>query len=56
MGQPQHRPPRHRSETGLHYNLLRHCDPETGRYASPGPLGLEPAPNPVAYVHNPFTV
>ncbi|MFF8104387.1 putative T7SS-secreted protein [Streptomyces sp. NPDC016640] len=42
-------------ETGLHYNLFRHYDPETGRYTSPDPLGLGPAPNPVAYVHNPFT-
>ncbi|MCX4783121.1 putative T7SS-secreted protein [Streptomyces sp. NBC_01264] len=40
-------------ETGLHYNLFRHYDPETGRYASPDPLGLAPAPNPVAYVSNP---
>ncbi|MFD9604718.1 RHS repeat-associated core domain-containing protein [Streptomyces sp. NPDC059970] len=55
-GQPQHRPPRHRSETGLHYNLLRHYTPETGRYTSPDPLGLDPAPSPVAYVYNPFTV
>ncbi|MEV5430217.1 RHS repeat-associated core domain-containing protein [Streptomyces sp. NPDC052701] len=30
-------------------------DPETGRYTSPDPLGLAPAPNPVAYVHNPHT-
>ncbi|MEU8540730.1 putative T7SS-secreted protein [Streptomyces sp. NPDC048717] len=43
-------------ETGLHYNLFRHYDPETGRYTSPDPLGLGPAPNPVAYVHNPFTI
>jgi RHS repeat-associated protein len=43
-------------ETGLHYNLFRHYDPETGRYTSPDPLGLSPSPNPVAYVHNPFTV
>ncbi|WP_367324974.1 putative T7SS-secreted protein [Streptomyces sp. HUAS ZL42] len=43
-------------ETGLHYNLFRHYDPETGRYASPDPLGLSPAPNPVAYVTNPHTV
>lgn len=43
-------------ETSLHYNLFRHYDPETGRYTSPDPLGLGPAPNPVAYVHNPFTV
>ncbi|MGX1274857.1 putative T7SS-secreted protein [Streptomyces phaeoluteigriseus] len=43
-------------ETGLHYNLFRHYDPETGRYTSPDPLGLGPAPNPVTYVHNPFTL
>ncbi|WP_456154971.1 RHS repeat-associated core domain-containing protein [Streptomyces niveiscabiei] len=43
-------------ETGLHHNLFRHYDPETGRYTSPDPLGLSPAPNPVAYVTNPHTV
>jgi RHS repeat-associated protein len=43
-------------ETGLHYNHLRHYDPDAGRYASPDPLGLAPAPNPVAYVTNPFTL
>jgi RHS repeat-associated protein len=43
-------------ETGLHYNLFRHYDPETGRYTSPDPLGLGPAPNPVTYVYNPFTI
>ncbi|MFE1754592.1 putative T7SS-secreted protein [Streptomyces anandii] len=42
-------------ETGLHYNYFRHYDPETGRYLTPDPLGLEPAPNPAAYVHNPHT-
>ncbi|MFE9890370.1 DUF6531 domain-containing protein [Streptomyces scopuliridis] len=42
-------------ETGLHYNYFRHYDPETGRYAAPDPLGLTPAPNPVAYVDNPHT-
>ncbi|NBM20176.1 putative T7SS-secreted protein [Streptomyces sp. GC420] len=42
-------------ETGLHYNHFRHYDPETARYLSPDPLGLAPAPNPVAYVHNPLT-
>ncbi|MFH8937156.1 DUF6531 domain-containing protein [Streptomyces griseosporeus] len=41
-------------ETGLHYNYFRHYDPETARYVSPDPLGLMPAPNPVAYVHNPL--
>ncbi|WP_421107835.1 DUF6531 domain-containing protein [Streptomyces sp. NEAU-S77] len=41
------------SETGLSYNYFRHYDPETARYTSPDPLGLEPAPNHNAYVHNP---
>ncbi|MEV1062949.1 putative T7SS-secreted protein [Streptomyces sp. NPDC050263] len=42
-------------ETGLHYNHFRHYDPKTGRYSSPDPLGLAPAPNPVAYVDNPHS-
>ncbi|MFF7129397.1 DUF6531 domain-containing protein [Streptomyces sp. NPDC008240] len=41
-------------ETGLHYNYFRHYDPETARYVTPDPLGLMPAPNPVAYVVNPL--
>jgi RHS repeat-associated protein len=41
-------------ETGLHYNYFRQYDPETARYTSPDPLGLEPAPNPFAYVLNPM--
>ncbi|MFJ7523738.1 RHS repeat-associated core domain-containing protein [Streptomyces griseus] len=44
----------HDPETGLHYNVNRHYDPETARYLTPDPLGLGPAPNPVAYVHNPY--
>jgi len=44
----------HDAETGLHYNVYRYYDPETGRYLSPDPLGLEPAPNPVTYVPNPL--
>ncbi|WP_159043242.1 DUF6531 domain-containing protein [Streptomyces sp. NBRC 110028] len=40
-------------ETGLSYNYLRYYDPETARYITPDPLGLEPAPNHHAYVHNP---
>ncbi|MFI9358585.1 DUF6531 domain-containing protein [Streptomyces lydicus] len=43
------------AESQLHYNFYRYYDPETARYASPDPLGLEPAPNPVTYVHNPHT-
>jgi RHS repeat-associated protein len=42
-------------ETGFHFNYFRHYDAETGHYASLDPLGLDPAPNPVAYVHNPLT-
>ncbi|MET9421139.1 putative T7SS-secreted protein [Streptomyces sp. NPDC006540] len=42
-------------ETGLHQNYFRQYDPETARYLTPDPLGLSPAPNPAAYVHNPFT-
>jgi RHS repeat-associated protein len=40
-------------ETGLHYNHHRYYDPATGRYLSPDPLGLAPAPNPHTYVPNP---
>ncbi|CAM5638630.1 putative T7SS-secreted protein [Streptomyces canus] len=42
-------------ETGLHYNYFRHYDPETARYTTPDPLGLEPADNPITYVTNPHT-
>lgn len=42
-------------ETGLHYNYFRYYDPETARYISPDPLGLEPAPNPAAYIPNPHS-
>ncbi|MGW1073894.1 DUF6531 domain-containing protein [Streptomyces sp. NPDC002537] len=44
----------HDHETGLHYNYFRYYDPETGRYAVPDPLGLEPAPNDYTYVPNPL--
>jgi RHS repeat-associated protein len=43
-------------ETGLHYNHFRHYDPEPGRYITPDPLGLDPAPNPAGYVDNPVTM
>lgn len=46
----------HDPETGFHYNLLRHYDPTTARYTAPDPLGLNPAPNPLTYVHNPHTL
>ncbi|MFG2788747.1 DUF6531 domain-containing protein [Streptomyces sp. NPDC048419] len=42
-------------ETGLHYNYFRTYDPETARYLTADPLGLAPAPNPVAYVPNPHS-
>ncbi|MFS4097628.1 RHS repeat-associated core domain-containing protein [Streptomyces sp. AF1A] len=42
-------------ETGFYYNYQRHYDPDTARYTSPDPLGLGPAPSPVAYVTNPRT-
>ncbi len=41
------------AETGLHYNYFRHYDPETARYASADPLGLNPAPNNYGYVISP---
>ncbi|MCK8616112.1 putative T7SS-secreted protein [Gordonia sp. C13] len=40
-------------ETGLHYNRHRYYHPDTGRYLSPDPLGLAPAPNPHTYAGNP---
>ena len=42
-------------ETHLHYNVHRYYDPETARYTSPDPLGLDPAPNPDTYVQNPYS-
>ena len=41
-------------ESGLHYNYFRYYDPESARYLSQDPLGLAPAPNSAAYVHNPL--
>ncbi|MFI6344144.1 DUF6531 domain-containing protein [Streptomyces sp. NPDC050560] len=43
-------------ETGLNYNHSRYYDPETARYLSPDPLGLEPAPNHHAYVASPLSI
>ncbi|WP_405617093.1 DUF6531 domain-containing protein [Streptomyces sp. NBC_00076] len=44
------------AETGLNYNHFRYYDPETARYLSPDPLGLEPAPNHHAYVAAPLSI
>ncbi|UOX90903.1 RHS domain-containing protein [Amycolatopsis sp. FBCC-B4732] len=41
------------AETGLHYNLHRYYEPETGRYLSPDPLGLGGGLNQHGYVANP---
>jgi len=41
------------TESGLHYNRYRYYDARSGRYVSPDPLGLAPAPNPHAYPDNP---
>ena len=42
------------AETGWNFNYFRHYDPQSARYASPDPLGLDPAPNAQTYVANPF--
>lgn len=42
------------AETGWHFNYFRHYDPQTARYTTPDPLGLDPAPNAETYVSNPF--
>lgn len=44
----------HDPETGWHYNYFRYYDPASGRYTSPDPLGLVPAPNPNSYPANPL--
>ncbi len=40
-------------ESGLHYNLHRYYDPQTGQYLSTDPLGLAGGLNTHAYVHDP---
>jgi RHS repeat-associated protein len=39
-------------ETVLHYNYFRYYNPQTGRYMTPDPIGLEGGVNPFAYVAN----
>jgi RHS repeat-associated protein len=39
-------------ETGLHYNYFRYYNPQTGRYLTPDPIGLEGGINLFAYVEN----
>ncbi len=38
------------SETGLHYNMNRYYDPDTGRYITSDPAGLRASLNTYAYV------
>ncbi len=38
------------AETGLHYNYFRYYNPQTGRYITPDPIGLEGGMNLFAYV------
>ena len=40
------------AETGLHYNMHRYYDPDTGRYLTPDPIGLAGGINPFVYTHN----
>ncbi|MEV4204958.1 RHS repeat-associated core domain-containing protein [Nocardia salmonicida] len=44
----------HDPESGLHYNYHRYYDPETARYLTQDPLGLNPSPNSTTYPHNPL--
>ncbi|PSJ36810.1 RHS repeat-associated core domain-containing protein [Allosphingosinicella deserti] len=42
------------SESGLHYNLNRYYDPDTGQYLSPDPIGVSGGLRTHAYVHDPM--
>ena len=40
------------AESGLHYNYHRYFDPETGRYLTPDPIGLDGGINLYVYAQN----
>lgn len=42
------------AESELYHNNFRYYDPYAARYLTLDPLGLVSAPNPRAYVHNPY--
>ena len=42
-------------ETGLHYNIFRYYDPDTGRFIQPDPIGLAGGFNLYQYAPNPIT-
>ena len=42
-------------ESGLHYNFHRYYDPETGKYLSSDPIGLDGGTRSYGYVHNPVS-
>ena len=42
------------AETGLYYNRFRYYDPETGRYISQDPIGLDGGLPQYGYVHDPL--
>jgi RHS repeat-associated protein len=41
-------------ETGLHYNYFRYYNPQTGRYMTPDPIGLEGGINLYLYLNDPI--
>jgi RHS repeat-associated protein len=42
------------AKSGLHYNLNRYYDPDTGQYLSPDPIGVDGGLRTHAYVHDPI--